>query len=178
MKYFQFFFFFFLLILFYNIHSVSIYYRKNSTEEECKDSYYEFGDFCYSNCQEPLTQDNSGIKKQCKCANNTHFIQEIKFGGFRYYQCIESCPHFYSLTTRKCVDQCIDEEDKITNNKGCTESCRNDELYYESDDGKKYCVKECPDDKKFYYENSLNGEKECIQNCKKYHFYSNKSIFY
>ena len=176
MKYFQFFFFHNLLILFYNIHSHPLYYAKNSTE--CIDDYYEFGDFCYFTCNGTLIPDESGIKKQCKCANDTHFIQEIKFGEFNYYQCVESCPHFYSLTTRKCVDKCEGEENKITDNKGCKSSCGRDELYYESDDGKKYCVKECPDDKKFYYENSWNGEKECIQNCKKYHFYSNKSQGY
>ena len=152
----------------------------NQCVDECFSFGYEFGDYCYQNCgtfgMEPVDT------KKCQCNFTSYFKEEI-IEGKKYQRCLELCPSgYYEKNTRKCVNKCEGETNRITENNGCTDLCSSSEFLYNQTQiingesiTKLFCLKNCPDQARFYYNTNLPyKERECLTECNKGHFYSIK----
>lgn len=155
----------------------------NECVNDCSSSGFEFGDYCYSSCEETLGMEtDTAINRKCKCKDNLYIIEEI-IQNKKYLRCTKTCPSgYYNYRTKYCIkniENCEGDLDKIINNNGCTDSCNDNNLFLYSENEKingnlitkKYCLEKCPYQKMFYYEKSY-GEKECLSECKKGDFYS------
>lgn len=150
----------------------------NQCVDECFSFGYESGDYCYQNCgtfgMEPVDT------KKCQCNSTSYFKEEI-IEGKKYQRCLELCPSgYYEKNTRKCVNKCEGETNRITENNGCTDLCSSSEFLYNQTQiingeliTKLYCLTNCPAQARFYYNTNLPyKERECLTECNKGHFYS------
>ena len=154
----------------------------NECVNDCSSFRFEFGDYCYSSCDENLGIETD-ISQKCKCKDNQYIIEEEIIQNKKYLRCTETCPSgYYNYRTKYCIkniENCEGDLDKIIYNNGCTDSCNDYNLFLYSENvkvngnliTKKYCLEKCPYQKMFYY-NKTYGEKECLSECKKGDFYS------
>ena len=163
--------------------------ENNQCVDACPEDLYEFGDFCYIKCygnnaadefKLGLETDTSNPTRKCKCKDDKYFIEET-INNKKYFRCVDSCPSgYFDANTNKCVDKCEGSTNKITPENGCTDICLDDQFLFEQSEKindetitKFYCVKNCPDEARFFYQDtSLNQERKCLKECNKYDFYS------
>ena len=159
--------------------------ESNECVSDCSPGY-EFGDYCYSSCDENLgIEPDASSSQKCKCKEDHYYIEEEIPQNKKYLRCTKTCPSgYYNYNTKFCIkniQNCEGDLDKIIDNNGCTDSCNdhNKFLYYETETingniiTKQYCLDECPNQKKFYYENNLPfGEKICLPQCNVGDFYN------
>lgn len=153
---------------------------------------YEFGDFCYQQCYNSeegelnlgLETESNEPTKKCKCKEDKYLIEE-KINEKIYKRCVDSCPSgFFDVNTRKCVDKCEGSTNKITPENGCTNMCLDNQFLFEQTETingveitQLYCVSKCPDEARFFYQNSPpNQERKCLKECNQNHFYSIKKV--
>ena len=125
--------------------------------------------------------DNFNIIGDQICSPQKPYIIEEIFQEKKYLRCTKSCPSgYFDYRTKKCVDKCKGETDKITKENGCADSCNGNQFLYtftEMINGekvtKKYCLDECPNQALFFYTNQFPlAEKECLPKCNEGDFYS------
>jgi hypothetical protein len=178
-----------------------IYGTKELVRDNCptenSDYTYELGSICYDSTSLPSdkVEISEGTNKY-KCIN--YFYKVIK-NGFNYYTCLSSndkCPttfKYYDSSTNECLNSCDRTIKKEPNGDTyifrCSENCISDEPnreyeYKVKKDDKtiRYCLTECPDEAKYFYEDtSLLDEGqiafECLEKCYQDHFSSdNKCV--
>ena len=170
---------------------IKIIIETNECVNACPE--YEFGDFCYQKCYDindgeeldlGLETEQIEPTKKCKCKENKYLIEE-KINEKIYKRCVDSCPSgFFDANTKKCVDKCEGSTNKITPDNGCTNMCSDGQYLFEQTETingveitKLYCVSNCPDEARFFYQNSLpNEERKCLKECNQNHFYSTDEV--
>ena len=170
---------------------IKIIIETNECVNACPE--YEFGDFCYQKCYDindgeeldlGLETEQIEPTKKCKCKENKYLIEE-KINDKIYKRCVDSCPSgFFDANTKKCVDKCEGSTNKITPDNGCTNMCSDGQYLFEQTETingveitKLYCVSNCPDEARFFYQNSLpNEERKCLKECNQNHFYSTDEV--
>ena len=170
-----------------------------SNENSIKKYFYEFGDFCLFDNQNKYKDEyyDEGKKKyyivptiyghnllQCNLCINIIEIDKMKF-----YECIkcQECPYHYDYENRICIETCGNKK-IVINSKECRNECENFDStttttssyeYSESNDDntetKIYCLKNCPDNAKFYYKIDDIKPRKCIKECNDKDFYNNEN---
>ena len=157
-------------------------YGKKQVVNNCKEfGLKTLGDFCYENC--PVNSNDELTNDECKCKKL--FYKEIK-EGLTYINCLsegEPCPNGYNyIYNNECMKACPVGKDKLeesNNNYLCVDICSSDKKIYEakSPSGKSftYCLNNCPEVAKFYYEDNICLEK-CSKNEKDFYNSDHKCI--
>ena len=161
-----------------NSDSTKIIIKEN---DNCGD-YYEFGDYCYENCESQinLKKDENSFPIKCMCdgIGGKSFINVTKINDLNYYRCVDSCYFgYYNIENNICVDKCKAPYDKIKLNKGgtglhgCIEECLNSEFLYNDKENNYFCLNKCPNEAKF-----IDGNK-CVEKCPDDKFFYTKTEF-
>ena len=151
-------------------HCNKIIYDNNQCVNDCGSSMFEFGDYCYSNCNGNNKEEHEFLQNTCQCKTGNIYTFEDIAQDKKYLRCIESCPSgYFDARTKYCVPKCEGETDRINPDNSCTELCHDSFLFIQTEiindktETKKYCVSNCPNSAKFYYDNGI--EKECQTEC-------------
>ena len=174
-----------------------IYGTKELVRSNCPTENSEFinelESICYDSPSLPSnTVEITDETNKYKCTN--HFYKVMK-DGFNYYTCLsldDNCPttfKYYDSSTKECLNSCDRTIKKEPNGDTyifrCSENCISDESnrefeYKVKKDDKtiRYCLQECPDEAKYFYEDSTlltEGQKtfECLEKCNPDHFSDN-----
>ena len=158
---------------------------------------YEIGNFCIEEEINPHIYEIINIpnKKICKCRYYTYIDiiykdKEKNRKGKNYHQCIQeyaNCPtKYYDSDEKLCVESCENKKivipNVVSNKYECRKECKfsgsEKEYEYHKEDNNdrttiKYCLRECPSDKPYFYIIFENQSPLCLENCKKGHFYNN-----
>ena len=152
----------------------------------CKEfGLFKLGDLCYGECPANSNKDEANFSCTCK----EKFYTTIE-DGFNVTTCIpENAPceegyNYINPLTKQCLKACPSrmqnlKKYKENNNKDyvCQESCNLKTIHKISHLGKEniYCIDECPDYAKFYYDDNICLEK-CSRSEKDYYDMNNKCI--
>ena len=170
----------------------------------CPDDYpYEYNNTCYNKCPEnaPFKLENS---KKClvNCVEENLFEYknelciescQTKKDDIYYYTinnrkiCVNKCNNtqkFYIAETGQCLNECKIIKDEKTiymhynpDNFECINNCNelsNYQFSLYSENEAKPCLKECPSDKKNYYESN----KTCLRDCDYFYTSDYKCVYY
>ena len=173
-------------------------------DEKCRPHLYSKEGTCYD-CSEVINDPstkysiNNGVcqsvdQDDCQfftvenneCVDNCGdgYIIETIIDDKAYQRCTGTCPSgYYDFRSKKCVPGCQGDTDKITEDKGCTDYCLSSEFLFiqtETINGKrvtkKYCLKKCPDQARFFYSSDHPlKDTECRTECEEGHFYSEEN---
>ena len=141
-----------------------IIYNTFQCVNECPDSYYSFGKYCYQSCSGNMKEKDG--TNECECVDKYYIddnSQEHCLGDG--VNCNPEHQYYYD---KQCfTEPCTNKKLKVETRSGssnifqCLDSC--DTKFFYKQGIQEYCVDDCPKDKFLYY--GTNEPKECIDKC-------------